>query len=132
MKRCPGCDRHVEPDEESCPFCEQQLECVGNCEETGAIQWSSLGRALKKYAGVTAVVAAGCMTAQPAYGAPAPNCPDGSSDTAPSYCRDNQGGNGDTGTQPEDTEPTEDAEETSDTSSDPSDGEEDGSGADTG
>lgn len=119
MKQCPGCDRFVEPDESACPFCERVFDCAGTCDSSPS-RWMSLGRALGTFAGMTAVTACTFAAPQPAYGVPAPDCPDGSADNVPPRCEEPitpRDTTGDTGVDAGDAVDSEadDADETGDT-----------------
>lgn len=75
LKLCPGCNRHVEPDEGICPFCDERFDC-GDCHPQTKISWARLGTALTSFAGMTAIVACGIGAPQPVYGAPVDDYPD--------------------------------------------------------
>jgi len=69
---CPGCDRHVKPDETVCPFCQGALvpqqdqgACVGPCS---GHRFPRLGRAAVVAAGAALLCTSCLLSGGSAYG----------------------------------------------------------------
>lgn len=75
LRPCPGCERHINAKEPSCPFCAAEFPALepGACADLKTTSVGRLGRAAIMAFGVTVAAGgglSGCIVA--AYGAPAP------------------------------------------------------------